>query len=177
MKKAIGYHPVSIVLHWLLSLLIAVMLVLGFVMTNMVYSNERFVVYSIHKILGLIVLIMVCIRCINRAINPPPEDVLARKWQVALAWSVHMGLYTCMLVVPLSGWIMSSAFNKMPDILGLSLNIPWVLSDKIGEYAAITHDIGTKILLTLIVLHTSAVVYHGLFEHRNLLTRMWFSPK
>ena len=61
----------SRVIHWLMAVMIIAMLCIGVGMVASV--SERYkVLVSIHKPLGIAILILVVIRFLNRRINPPP---------------------------------------------------------------------------------------------------------
>ena len=61
----------SRLLHWLMAVLVLAMLFIGVGMVSSV--SERYaLLVSIHKPIGIAILILVAIRLVNRLLNPPP---------------------------------------------------------------------------------------------------------
>ena len=124
----------SRVIHWLMAVMIIAMLCIGVGMVASV--SERYkVLVSIHKPLGIAILILVVIRFLNRRINPPPAlpDSLPPVQRVA-AKASHILLYVLMFITPLVGWGMLSAASY-PIILYGGLHLPSILPhDKPDDY-------------------------------------------
>ena len=60
----------SRILHWTMAALILAMLFIGIGMVGSLSDYHRLV--AIHKPLGILVLVLVAIRLVNRLLNPPP---------------------------------------------------------------------------------------------------------
>ena len=61
----------SRLLHWLMAVLVLIMLFIGVGMVSSV-SERHALLVSIHKPIGIAILILVAIRLVNRLLNPPP---------------------------------------------------------------------------------------------------------
>ena len=61
----------SRLLHWLMAAMILAMLFIGFGMVATV-SKRYEILVSIHRPLGIAILILVVVRLVNRRLNPPP---------------------------------------------------------------------------------------------------------
>ena len=60
----------SRVLHWLMAAMIVAMLFIG---VAMVASLGKYhTLLSVHRVLGILILIVVLVRIVNRWLNPPP---------------------------------------------------------------------------------------------------------
>jgi cytochrome b561 len=82
-------------LHWITAVLMFTPLPLAWVMVNMPRTAaNRELIYTLHKSLGLTVLVLVAVRLILRAIHPAPQlpGSLAR-WERASAALSHWLLY------------------------------------------------------------------------------------
>ena len=98
------------ILHWLMAAMVLSMLFIGAAMVSSLANYHRLV--SIHRPLGILVLVVVIIRYVNRKFSrlPPfPVTMSQRERQVASYYELL--LYTLMFVMPLIGWAMLSAGN------------------------------------------------------------------
>ncbi len=174
------YTRTAIVLHWLVALLILTALPLGLTMTEMPLSPQKLKFYAWHKWLGVTVFGLVVLRLAWRAVHPPPplpESVPA--WQRSAAHALHWALYALMLVIPLAGWLMSSAKGFQTVYLGV-LPIPDLLpkNEALGERLADVHAWLAYALIALLVVHVAAALKHHFIDRDDVLRRMlpWIMP-
>ena len=163
----------SRVIHWLMAVMIIAMLCIGVGMVASV--SERYkVLVSIHKPLGIAILILVVIRFLNRRINPPPAlpDSLPPVQRVA-AKASHILLYVLMFISPLVGWGMLSAASY-PIILYGGLHLPSILPHDLALYALLRqlHTYLAYMLFALILAHFGAALFHGLIRRDGVLASM-----
>jgi len=174
------YTRTAIALHWLVTLLILTALPLGLTMTEMPLSPQKLKFYAWHKWLGVTVFGLVVLRLAWRAVHPPPplpESVPA--WQRSAAHALHWALYALMLVIPLAGWLMSSAKGFQTVYLGV-LPIPDLLpkNEALGERLADVHAWLAYALIALLVVHVAAALKHHFIDRDDILRRMlpWIMP-
>lgn len=147
-----SYHPVSKTLHWLMSVLIIGLLALGLYMLELPLSPQKLQLYSWHKWLGVTVFMLVWLRLLWRIAHPvpaPPETLSPFLRNTARA--AHGLLYGLMVLIPLSGWLMSSAKGFQTVWFGV-LPIPDLLSrDKeLGDLLQTAHEgLNAALMLTL----------------------------
>ena len=108
-----------------------------------------------HMSVGLIIFAIVTARILYRVVNPPP--VLPGGmglWERRLAHLTHWLLYAVLIVMPVSGYIMSAGDKPPISFLGL-FDVPKVpITESQGKIAAIVHVLVTQfVLYALIVLH------------------------
>ncbi len=126
----------SRVLHWTMAVIVVAMLFIGAGMAATV-SNCYPVLVSIHKSLGIAILVLALVRFLNRLITPPPPlppDLPV--WQQLAAKSSHYLLYGLMFLMPLIGWSMLSA-APYPVVLFGSLRLPPILPQSASLYAVL----------------------------------------
>ena len=93
----------SRILHWLMAAMVLAMLFIGVAMVTSLMDYHRLV--SIHRPLGIAILILVVIRFVNRLINPPPPFLATMSSQERFAaTATEYLLYGLMFVLPLVGW-------------------------------------------------------------------------
>lgn len=161
-------------LHWLMALLILGLLALGFYMSDLPLSPEKLQFYSWHKWAGVTVFALVWLRLLWRVTHRPPVYPLSMSGlQQALAHTGHLVLYVLMIVIPLSGWFMSSAKGVQTVWFGV-LPLPDLIGrDKeLGKQLAELHSALNIGLLLLIGVHAAAALFHHLVHKDDILRRM-----
>ena len=113
----------SRLLHWLMALLVLAMLFIGVGMAASA-SGRYSLLLSVHRPLGIAILVLVAIRFINRLINrPPPLPATLPPLQRLAAKASHFALYALMFALPLVGWGMLSA-GGYPIVLYGPVELP-----------------------------------------------------
>src|SRR3984893_16740309 len=90
----------SRLLHWTMAAMVLAMLFIGIGMVASLSDYHRLV--AIHKPLGILILVLVTIRLVNRLLNPPPPlpPAMPAIERLAINTSVAV-LYTLMFALPL----------------------------------------------------------------------------
>jgi cytochrome b561 len=161
------------VLHWLIALLILTMLFIGVGMVASVSERHEWLI-SIHKPLGISILILAIIRLIVRLRNPPPPlPADLPPIQKLAAHASHWLLYFLMLVIPLVGWAMLSA-GGYPVMLSHSLRLPPIFPVNAAAFAILrhTHAWLAMLLFLTFLAHLGAALYHGLIRRDGVLWSM-----
>jgi cytochrome b561 len=171
------YHIVSRVIHWLMALIILFLLGLGIYMTDFLSKEapNRMEIYNLHKSLGVMVLILVFVRIINRFANKPPAlpDSLPKFEKIA-AHLAHIALYLLMILVPLSGYLMSNSFGYPVNFF--SIQLPFLVQQnfELGNLFHNAHWILAYSLIAILALHILGVIKHRFFDktENDVLKRM-----
>lgn len=159
-------------LHWLMAALVLAMLGIGVAMVASLADYHWLV--TIHRPLGISILILVVIRWLNRmfsALPPFPATMSARERSAAHASEVL--LYTLLFVQPLVGWAMLSAAGY-PIVMFGSVHLFPILPHSVTVYAALrkAHTWLAYLLLLAFIGHFGAVLFHTLIVRDRLLERM-----
>ena len=166
------FHAVSRILHWLMAAMVLTMLSIGLAMVASLADYH--VLVSIHRPLGIAILLLVVIRFANRLLNPPPAlpPTMSRLERLAATASEYT-MYGLMFALPLVGWGMLSA-ARYPIVLYGSLHLPPILPHDPALYALLrkVHTILAYSLILLFLAHLGAVLYHALIVRDGLLKRM-----
>ncbi|MDQ3511213.1 MAG: cytochrome b [Pseudomonadota bacterium] len=168
------WGPISQLLHWLIALMVIAMATIGLLMVEMPNTPRKIEIYALHKSLGLTVLALALLRLTWRAHAGRPRPVAGTpRWQERLATTVHATLYVLLIAMPLSGWLFNSAAGYPLQWFGW-FNLPALAGEDRGlrELAITLHEAGFWLLLTLVIVHAGAAVYHHLFLNDSTLTRM-----
>ena len=168
------YTRTAIALHWLIALLILAALPLGLYMTGLKLSPVKLKLYAYHKWLGITVALLAIARLAWRRHHPaPPPPPAMPAWQVQAATAIHHLLYLLMLLVPLVGWLMSSAKGFQTVYLGF-IPVPDLLAknEALGDLLAIIHASLAYLLAGLVAVHAAAALKHHLVDRDDVLTRI-----
>ena len=189
------YTKTAIILHWLLALGIFGMLALGWFMTDLpreapkqstydlfnwgIYTwqlseeaSPRTFYFNLHKSIGITLLFFIVIRVIWRISHKPPAALKSYKaWERKLSTGAHHLLYLLMLVVPLSGLIMSIASKYGVKWFGLDF-IAGIDSKPLREIFHEVHEIAGIIILLIIAIHILGALKHKFIDKDETMKRM-----
>jgi cytochrome b561 len=162
----------SRVLHWTMAVMILAMLFIGIGMIASPSNYHEFV--SIHKPLGILVLVLAAIRLLNRLLNPPPPlPADMPPWQRFAARGSHILLYVLMFAVPLVGWAMLSAAGY-PIVLYGPLQLPPIAPQDPQLFALLrsAHTVLALLLFVTFLAHLSAALMHALIFRDGVFPSM-----
>jgi cytochrome b561 len=160
------------ILHWLMAAMVLSMLLIGMAMVSSLVNYHWLL--SIHRPLGILILIFVVIRFINRKLSKlPPFPPTMSQAERRIAHTSEVILYTLMFVLPLIGWGMLSAGNY-PIVMVGSIHLPHILPANPTLFAILrkTHTVLAYLLFATFMGHLSAVLFHTLVLRDGLLRRM-----
>jgi cytochrome b561 len=169
------YDPVQRCFHWLMAALIFVGLALGVWAHELPRGELRSDVLFFHKSIGVTVLALVILRIGWRIASGAPAyaEPLGRLTRGA-AHSAHMALYALMVVMPVSGYVLSSAGGNDVSWFGL-FSLPSVLpkDGALSQAGREAHYLFAWAIGIVLALHLAAVVWHTTVRRDTVLTRMW----
>ena len=166
------YTRTARLLHWLTAGLLLGSFGLGISMTRWVADDMILRVYSWHEWLGVTVFGLTIVRLLWRVAHPPPPLELPLIERIG-SQLVHAGLYVVLLVQPVVGWIMSTAFGFPVVYLGL-FALPELVpaNAQLARQLQGIHVTLAALLLVLFVGHLGGVLYHHLLKRDGVLHRM-----
>jgi cytochrome b561 len=166
------FTALSRLLHWVMAAMILTMLGLGVAMVSSLANYH--VLVSIHRPLGIAILLLVVVRFVNRLLHraPPFPPTMSRRERLAATASEYV-MYGLMFVLPLVGWGMLSA-ARYPVVLYGSLHLPFILPHDATLYAVLrkAHTVLAYLFFLTILAHLGAILYHTLIVRDGLLMRM-----
>ncbi len=167
------WGTLSIALHWLMGLLIIVMLGMGLYMKELPPSDTKWMIYGLHKSFGVILLGLFFIRLIWRISQPIPKLPPMPTFHTFLAKSSPWVLYLLMAIMPISGYIMSTAAGYPVSLFNLWA-VPSLIDPNplLAGWAKQTHAIAGNVFIAVLGLHLAAALYHHWVKKDFLLSRM-----
>lgn len=174
-NTATHYGFVAKTLHWSLAITLAAQFALGWYMTELSYYDPWYHdAPAIHKAGGMLLWTLALLRILWALYDRPPPLVAGMKsWEKLAAKASHSTLYLMTLLVPLSGYLISTAKGHGIDLFGL-FEIPAILpaAEQREEWAGKAHYFLAFGAAWLVVVHILAALKHHIIERDNTLMRM-----
>ena len=171
------YGVVAVFLHWGMALVLIVLVALGLYMMALPdagYDQLKITLILVHKSLGILALALALVRIAWRTSNPLPGlagDLPA--WQQLVARVVHLCFYGLMVLLPVTGWLMSSAGGYPVPVFGW-FSLPDLIGQdpRLFEGLTVLHRWLADALLVLAALHAGAALDHHFRRRDDTLSRM-----
>lgn len=169
------YDFMSKLLHWLLAILLIGLIALGLFMVSIEDQPNSGWYFNLHKSLGILAALLIGLRILWRLTHKPaslPKTV--PKWQAFGSRFIHLLLYLCMIIMPLSGF-MGSAFGKH-GVAFFGWELPKLVENNryISHQLFEIHEIVAWVLIALISLHIVASLKHLILNKDGVFQRMWW---
>jgi len=171
-KSAYGW--VSIALHWLMAISLFFMFGLGLYMVELTYYDAWYKgSLSLHKSMGMLLFALLIFRLCWRAANSKPEELSELKWEQLSAQWMHRGLYLFMLLLMISGYLISTADGRAIVVFDLFNvpSVPWAIENQ-EDIAGEIHEYLAWGLIAITAIHALAAVKHHFINKDNVLIRM-----
>jgi cytochrome b561 len=168
------YPPMSKLLHWLIAVCVLTTAPVAIAMTRVGKGPTQDTLYNFHKSLGVLILILMLLRLINRlavgALAAAPE---IEPWQKTVSSVVHTALYALLLTMPIVGYIANSAYGAPTPFFGL-FNLPQLVSknEALATQLFTLHRWVGWFVILLVLTHVSAALYHYFVRGDSVLKRM-----
>ena len=161
-------------LHWAIAGFVFVQIALGWAAVSWRLSPTKLDLFVWHKSTGMLILLLMATRAAWRMANAVPSlpDDL-RPAERLLARLSHLLLYVLLFLMPVTGWILTSASN-IPFSMFWLIPIPAIVhpDEAIADAAAGVHFALFVLLSLLLVLHIGAALRHHFLKHDDILVRM-----
>jgi cytochrome b561 len=168
------YPATSKLLHWLVAACVLTTAPVAIAMTRVGEGPTQDALYHFHKSLGVLILVLMLLRLINRlVVGAPIADPGIEPWQKAASAVVHTTLYALLLAMPVVGYIANSAYGAPTPFFGL-FELPKITANDEAlatQLFTIHRWVGWLVIL-LVLTHVSAALYHHFVRGDNVLRRM-----
>ena len=168
------YPATSKILHWLVAVCVLTTAPVAIAMTRVSEGPTHDALYNFHKSLGVLILILMTLRLINRiAVGAPIADPEIKPWQKTASAAVHTSFYVLLLAMPIVGHIANSAYGAPTPFFGL-FDVPPVVdkNEALATQLFAIHRWVGWFLIVLVLTHVSAALYHHFIRGDNVLQRM-----
>lgn len=168
------YPATSKLLHWLVAACVLTTAPVAIAMTNVAEGPTRDTLYNFHKSLGVVILVLMILRLINRlVVGAPMPDPAIEPWQKTLSSAVHGLLYLLLLAMPVVGYVANSAYGATTPFFGL-FELPMIVAknEALATQLFTLHRWAGWLLIVLVLMHVSAALYHHFVRRDEVLKRM-----
>jgi len=168
------YPATSKLLHWLVAICVLTTAPVAIAMGRVAAGPLQNTLYNLHKSLGVLILVLMILRLINRlVVGAPIADPKIEPWQKTVSSIVHGLLYVLLLAMPIVGYIANSAYGASTPFFGL-FNLPPI----VGKNEALSNQLFTLhryvgwFLILLVFTHIGAALYHTFIRRDDVINRM-----
>ncbi|EKE80596.1 cytochrome b [Idiomarina xiamenensis] len=169
----VGYGWLSVAIHWLSALAVIGLFVLGYWMVTLTYYSEWYRLAPWwHKSIGILLLALTVLRLLWLLLSPAPTP-LGSRWQALAAKAGHILLYVLLLLILVSGYLISTADGQPISVFDW-FHVPALITG-LPQQADIAGSIHWYAALSLIILaagHALIAVKHHFFDKDDTLKRM-----
>jgi cytochrome b561 len=172
------YHPLLVMLHWLIAVLIVAMLCIGFLVLEPMpnIDPQKISILLIHMSVGMAILALMVVRFVVRMRSSrPAQATTGNQLLDRIAPVTHYGFYVLVLLMVGSGYATAilaglnrSVFQGTGEALPPSFEI---------YPSFVAHGYIALLLAGFIILHVLAALYHHFVRKDGLLRRMWFGRR
>jgi len=175
-QPADRYTRTAMILHWLIAAGVFAQFALGWWMKGIPNDppGVQAYWYNVHKSIGLTIGMLVIARILWRLRHSPPAlPGSMPAWQRKLAFANHIGLYACMVVMPVAGYL-GSSFTRYPiRYWGMVLPKWGWDAPALKEICSTVHLIAAVTFMMLVAIHLLAVLKHALIDRDAIWRRMF----
>lgn len=169
------YGLISVLLHWGMAVALFGLFSVGLYMTDLTYYDSLYHVLPWwHKGIGLLMFALLLARFLWSHSNPKPQPLATHKpWEVTLASIAHRLLYLLILILCISGYLISTAKGKGIDFFGW-FEIPALtkLSSDNSDLAGLIHFYLAWTLIIFASVHAAAALKHHFIDHDKTLSNI-----
>jgi cytochrome b561 len=180
------YTGTAVLLHWLIAVGIIANVALAWIWPHLADARVRPAIDT-HKSIGITILGLAIMRLLWRfGHRPPPLHPGMPDWERRSAHTVHWLLYLMIFAMPLTGWIMDSAYKDAaahPMLLFGLFGWPRIAPimhmapgarDRVHDLFGAAHVWLSYVVYGLFVLHVGGALKHQWADRQPELQRMWF---
>ncbi len=169
-----GYPATSKLLHWVIAACVLLTLPVSIAMHRVAQGPTQDALYNLHKSLGVLILVLMVLRVINRiAAGAPAPDPSLEPWQKTVSSAVHGALYTLLLAMPVVGYVANSAYGAPTPFFGL-FDLPKIVADNeaLAKQLFAFHRWAGFLLIALVGMHIGGALFHFVIRRDTVLQRM-----
>lgn len=189
------YTKTAVVLHWLIAIAIFAMFALGWYMSELpkeapkqmgfdlfdlgIYTwqlaeevSPRNFYFNLHKSIGVTLLALIAFRLLWRITHKPPALLSTYSaFERKLATGAHHLLYLLMVILPVSGLLMTLYSKYGLKWFGLDF-LPGLDNSALRDVFKEAHEIIGIIILLVIIIHVLGALKHKFIDKDTTLQRM-----
>ncbi|MGH8179305.1 MAG: cytochrome b [Steroidobacter sp.] len=173
-NDALRYGVVAQLFHWTIVALIVTQFVLANKAGDLPLGAAKLATLAQHKSVGITILGLAILRLLWRLLGTAPAlPATTPRWQHRFAHASHFLLYALLLIIPMLGWLMSSARNFPVSWFGFVTLPDFIAPNKAAfDFLRDAHEVAAKTLFVVALVHIAAALKHHFIDRDNVLRRM-----
>ena len=169
-------HPRPLrMVHWTIAILVTCQLAIAVVLTQLRSLAYGQLILSLHRQLGLVILLLVVARfvLIRRQHGETDTQAAFPTWQLRAAAIVHATFYVLLVAQPVVGIFVAWARGDSVGLFGVAqVASPFEISDEMREQLMTVHATTAMLLFGLCLVHIGAVVFNRMVRRVSVIDRM-----
>ncbi len=161
--------------HWLIAMAIIGLIGLGWYMVDLTYYDKWYnKSLAWHKSLGMLVLAAALLKIVWQLYSPIPDTTAdLANWERLGANIMHKLLLALMILIPISGYLVSTSDGKAVDIFGW-IDVPALVSKnkELRDLAIELHYYMAYATVVLVLGHIAAALKHQFVDKDATLVKM-----
>lgn len=169
------YGAITKLLHWSIAMLIIGLIWLGWYMVDLTYYDKWYnASLTAHRALGMLVLLLAALKIAWIVLSrPPPFVATIKPWERVAAKATHHTLYLAMLLIPVTGYIIStSEGDAIPFFDWFEIPALFSAGERLRDLAIEIHYYAAYGVAFLVLLHAGAALKHQFLDRDGTLKRM-----
>ena len=161
-------------LHWAVAALVFAQIALGWAAVSWRLSPTKLDLFVWHKSTGMLIVLLMVVRVAWRVANVAPSlPADMRRLERLAAHLSHLLLYLLLFLMPVTGWIVTSASN-IPFRMFWLIPVPAIVEpdEAMADAAAGMHLALFVMLSLLLAVHIGAALRHHFLKRSDVLVRM-----
>jgi cytochrome b561 len=170
------YGSVAGFAHWATALFVALAWPLGMFRDYFPRGAALNADLFVHMSLGLGVILLVVLRLVWRALDPPPPAIRASRYEPWLGYAAqagHLLLYVLLIATPILGIVLQFARGQALPVFGLfAIPSPWTMDRAFFRQMIEVHQLAGDALVIVAIGHAAAALFHHWALGDRTLARM-----
>lgn len=167
------FSTITITLHWLIALAVIGMLAFGLYLEDQPRGLDYERLVGWHGAIGVVVLMVGVLRLAWRLVEGMPAPLgTPLPWQTHLARAVHWFLIAAIILMPVTGLMMSLGHGRMINVFSLFVIGPYAPDHDLADLGSNLHGKLAKLVIAALFLHIGAALKHHYWDRDGTLKRM-----
>ena len=170
------YGSVARFAHWATALFVALAWPLGMFRDYFPRGAALNADLFVHMSLGLGVILLLVLRLVWRALDPPPPAIAASRFEPWIGYAAtagHLLLYALLIATPILGVVLQFARGQALPVFGLfDVPSPWVMDRAFFREVLGLHQLAANALGVVALGHAAAALFHHWALGDRTLARM-----
>lgn len=174
-NTANGFGLLTKLLHWFIALSIIGLIWLGWYMVDLTYYDKWYnKSLAWHKALGMLVLGAAIIKIVWQLYSPIPDTTeKLKRWEKIGAKAMHHNLLLMMILIPVTGYLISTSKGKPVDIFGwFELPALFTAEKELRDIIIEMHFYLAYATGVFALGHAAAAIKHQFIDKDSTLTKM-----